>query len=234
MKKNFKFYALIWAILLVTFNAVVFLVRPIIPGFDIVYGARFWVAWGFIIAAFLGNLACAYYAFRGDRANKVFYGLSLITISWSALICMLIAGVVLMLIPACPAWIAAIVCLLIFAFYAIAVVKALWAVSEVSRVEENVKVRTSFIKDLTGDAESLLARAKSDGVKEECKKVYEAVRYSDPMSHDALIHVEAQTAVKMDELSAAVDADDGERVKAIAAELLIFLGDRNRKCKALK
>ena len=52
MKKNFKFYALIWAILLALFNLVVFLVRPIIPGFVIVYDARFWIAFVFIVAAF--------------------------------------------------------------------------------------------------------------------------------------------------------------------------------------
>lgn len=65
MKKNFKFFALIWAILLAVFNLVVFLIRPVLPGYEINYDARFWIAWGFIIAAFIGNLVCAYIAFKG-------------------------------------------------------------------------------------------------------------------------------------------------------------------------
>ena len=234
MKKNFGFYALIWAILIAAFNAVVFLARPVIPGATVEYDARFWIAWVFIIAAFIGNLICAFFAFKAQNLKKMFHNLPLITVSWSALIIMLVAGCVLMLIPNCPAWIAAIVCILILAFNAIAVVKAVWAADTVEKVDEKVKTQTSFIKNLTIDAESILARAKSDAVKAECKKVYEAVRYSDPMSNEALSVIEAKITVKMDELATAVGADDCIKSKEIADELVTIIGDRNRKCKAIK
>ena len=81
MKKNFKSYALIWAIMLAAFNAVVFLVRPVIPGYSVNYDARFWIAWGFILAAFAGNLVCAYFAFKAQNLKKLFYNLPLITVS---------------------------------------------------------------------------------------------------------------------------------------------------------
>ena len=71
-------------------------------------------------------------------------------------------------------------------------------------------------------------------MKTECKKVYEAVRYSDPMSNDALSVIEAKITVKMDELSSAVGADDAAKAKEIADELVILVGDRNKKCRALK
>lgn len=234
MKKNFKYYALIWIILLAAFNAVIFLVRPIIPGYVINYDARFWIAWAFILAAFVGNLACAYFASKAENLKKMFYHLPLITVSRSALIAMLVAGCVLMLIPNCPAWISAIVCILLLAFNAIAVMKAGWAADAVGKIDEKVKTQTAFIKNLTVDAEGLLARAKSDAVRAECKKVYEAVRYSDPMSSEALSVIEAKITAKMDELTAAVAADDGVKTKEIADELIVQIGDRNRKCKALK
>lgn len=66
------------------------------------------------------------------------------------------------------------------------------------------------------------------------QKVYEAVRYSDPMSNDALSVIEAKITVKMDELSSAVGADDAAKAKEIADELVILVGDRNKKCRALK
>lgn len=234
MKKNFKYYALIWIILLAAFNAVIFLVRPVIPGYVINYDARFWIAWAFILAAFVGNLACAYFASKAENLNKMFYHLPLITVSRSALIAMLVAGCVLMLIPNCPAWISAIVCILLLAFNAIAVMKAGWAADAVGKIDEKVKTQTAFIKNLTVDAEGLLARAKSDAVRAECKKVYEAVLYSDPMSSEALSVIEAKITAKMDELAAAVAADDGVKTKEIADELIVQIGDRNRKCKALK
>lgn len=234
MKKNFKFYALIWVILLAAFNAVVFLVRPIIPGYVINYDARFWIAWAFILSAFIGNLVCAYFAFKAENLKKMFYNLPLITVSWSALIAMLVIGCILMLIPNCPAWIAAIVCILALAGNAIAVIKSVWAADTVNKVDEKVKTHTSFIKNLTVDAEGLIARAKSDAVKVECKKVFEAVRYSDPMSNEALSVIEAKITMKVDEFSSAVGADNAEKAKEIADEIVILVGDRNKKCKALK
>lgn len=234
MKKNFKYYALMWAVLLAVWCAVVFLVRPILPGYVINYDARFWIAFVFIVLAFIGNLVCAHLAFKAENSKKMFLNLPLITVSWSALITMLIVGSVLMLIPNCPAWITAVVCIIILAFNAIAVIKAGWAADAVSKVDERVAAQTSFIKSLIVDTESILSRAKSDAVKAECKKVHEAVRYSDPMSNDALSVIEAKITVKVDEFSSAVGADDAEKAKEVADEIVILVADRNKKCKAVK
>ena len=164
----------------------------------------------------------------------MFLNLPLITVSRCGLIATLAAGVACMLIPNCPAWVAVILCALILGLTAVAVVKAGWAASEVERIDEKVKTQTAFIKNLTVEAEGLLARAKSDAVKKECKKVYEAARYSDPMSNDALSGIEADISGKMNEFSAAVDEDDSDKVKKIVEELVILIGDRNKKCKVLK
>jgi hypothetical protein len=139
-----------------------------------------------------------------------------------------------MLIPDCPAWIATIVCAAVTVFSIIGVIKAGMAVEIASDVENKVKTQTFFIKSLTVDADTLLARAKSEAVKEECRKVYEAVRYSDPMSNDALASVESQITIKFAELAEVVKADDGEKVAEIANEVIILVGDRNKKCKLLK
>lgn len=234
MKKQLRSYAFIWVIMLVTWCAIVFLVRPIIPGYVITYDARFWIAFVFIIAAFIGNLVCAFLAFKAENLKKMFLNLPLITVSWSALIAMLVAGSVLMLIPNCPAWIAAIVCLIILAFNAIAVIKAGWAADAVNIVDEKVKAKTSFVKNLVVDIENVLSRAKSDAEKAECKKVYEAVRYSDPMTNEALSVIEAKITEKADEFASSVGVDNAERVKEIADEIVILVGDRNKKCRALK
>ena len=234
MKKNFRSYALIWAIMLVVFNAVVFLVRPVIPGYSVNYDARFWTAWGFILAAFAGNLVCAYFAFKAQSLKKLFYNLPLVTVSYAGLIVMLVLGGALMLIPGCPAWIAAVVCLIAAAVTAAAVVRADWAGKAADAVEEKVKTQTSFIKTLTVDAECLLDSAKSDAVKAECKKVFEAVRYSDPMSNDTLSSIEAEITVKMSEFTSAVVDDDATNAKDIADEFVILVGNRNKKCKLIK
>ena len=151
MKRNFKFYALIWAILLVLFNTIVFLIRTIISGYVINYDARFWIAWLFVMVAFAGNLLCANWAFRVENLERLFYKVPLITVSYIGLIVMLVLGGLLMLIPNCPAWIAAVVCVAVAAFTAVAIVKADWAGEAVSVVREKTKVQTQFIKLLTVD-----------------------------------------------------------------------------------
>lgn len=234
MNKNFKFYALIWTILLAVWCAVVFLVQPVIPRYVINYDTHFWIAFVFIVLTFIGNLVCAYLAFKPEALTSVFLNLPLITVSWSALIAMLVAGSALMLIPNFPAWLTAIVCIVILACNAVAVIKAGWAAEAVQAVDEKVKTQTSFIRNLTVDTESILSHAKSESVKAECKKVYEAVRYSDPMSNAALSGIETKITSMTGEFSSAVGDDDAEKVKVIAEELIAFIGERNKKCKALK
>ena len=87
---------------------------------------------------------------------------------------------------------------------------------------------------MTVDAETLLARAKSEEAKGACKKVYEAVRYSDPMSSEMLAGVEGQITIKFAALSNAVVEDNDEAIAATAEEVLILVKDRNSKCKLLK
>ena len=233
MKKAFGTYALIWAILLAVFNVICFVTPNEMGGLTKI-DSTFWVAYAFITAAFIGQLVCAYIAFKAQNLKKMFYNLPLIPVSYTGLIVMLIFGAAAMAIPGLPSWVGAIVCVLILAFTAIAVIKAGAAGTAVEAIDEKVAVKTAFIKNLTVDAEGILARAKSDAVKTECKKGYEAVRYSEPMSNEGLSVIEAKITVKMDELSVAVNADDVAKAKEVADEMIILVGDRNKKCKALK
>ena len=158
----------------------------------------------------------------------------LITQSYTALVVATIAGSALMLIPDCPAWIAAIVCAAVFGFGAISVIKAKAAADIVSDTDDKIKTQTLFIKSLTVDAEGLISRAKSEAVKAECKKVYEAIRYSDPMSNSALASIESEITITFAKLSEAVVDDNFEAVSECTNKIIILLGDRNKKCKLLK
>lgn len=232
MKKTFKQYAILWAILFAAYNIIVFAVRPI-AGFVRLYDARFWISWGCVILAFLIQLLLARKAFQSESKERFFLNIPLITESYAALIVMIVAASFLMLIPDCPAWIAVIVCAVICAFSGLAVVKTEIAADVVADVDEKVKSNTLFIKSLTVDAENLMAQAKSEQAKAVCKKVYEAIRYSDPMSHDALASIESQITIRFNALSEAVK-NDSDAVASIAEEVILLVGERNKKCKLLK
>ncbi len=233
MKKAFKLYVIVWAILLAAFNVICFATPNEMAGLS-KFDSTFWVAYAFITAAFIGQLVCAYYAFKADSAKKMFYNLPLITVSYTGLVVMLVVGALAMMIPGLPSWVGAVVCVLVLAFTAIAVIKASAASDIVEKIDEKVKTQTSYMRNLTVGAEGILARAKSEDVKAECKKVFDAIRYADPMSSPDLSVDEAKITVKLDEFAAAVGTDDAAKAKEIADDLLILIGDRNRKCKTLK
>lgn len=139
-----------------------------------------------------------------------------------------------MVVPFIPYWVGIILDVLIVAFYAITIIASKAAADTIENIDNKVKAKTFFIKSLTVDAESLVSRAKSDETKAIAKKVYEAIRYSDPMSNEALSSVESQITIKFNEFSNAVIEDNKPTAKAIGNELIILVNDRNTKCKLSK
>lgn len=219
--------------MLVIFNVVCFVTPSEAAGMN-KFGGAFWAGYAFITAAFVGQLICAFIAFKAENAEKLFYNLPLIRLSYIGLIVMMIAGVLTMAIPDLPNWVGIIVCLIVLAVTAIAVIKASAAAEAVQSVDNKVKAKTLFIRSLTIDAETLMKQTEDPELREECRKVFEAVRYSDPMSSDALASAESQITLKFAELSSAVSGKNAPAVKAVASELLVLIADRNKKCKLLK
>lgn len=232
MKKRFLYYAILWVILLALFNVIAF-VAPGWQGYE-KFTSGFWAGYAVITLALVGQLVCGWFALKEENNQKLFYKIPLIRISYAGLIVSFVVGGLCMLISPLPYWVGIIVCAIVLAATVLALVKATAAAAEVERIDKKIKVQTFFIKSLTVDADSLLARAKTDEVRAECRKVYEAVRYSDPMSDEALASTESQITVAFAKLTEAVGADDAEAVKAAANEVVILLNDRNKKCKLLK
>ena len=228
MKNTFKLYLVAWGAVFALFNAISF----IIPNTD--RAASFWIGYVFISLTLVGQLICAYQVFRGNNAKKMFYGLSLIKITYTGLVVSLIFGGLCMAIKGLPYWVGVIVCAIVLVANLLSILKATVAIKEVERIDTKIKTQTAFIKLLTVDADTLMASASSEADKAACRKVCEAVRYSDPMSCDALSAVEAQMTLKFAELSEAVKAADTEKVSQTANEMLILIGDRNNRCKILK
>ncbi len=233
MKKNFKYYLAVWVVLFTVFNVVAFTLSGRVPGTER-FDKLFWTGYIFIVIVFEVQLGVSFYAFKPERLDKFFYRIPLLQVSWAGLVLTLVCGAVCMLVPRFPAWLGFILCFVFLCFYAVSVIKAVAAGEIVGENDDKVKEKTLFVKSLTVDAESLMARAKSDAVKVECKKVYEAIRYSDPVGNDALVELEAQITLKFSKLAEAVAADDAETVKSTAGEVVVLLGERNKKCKLLK
>ena len=230
MNKNFKYYIAAWAVLAVIFNVIAF-ATPAVAGASKFDGAV-WSGYVLIMLALIGQLVCAYFAFKAKSKEQIFLRLSLVTVSYSALILSFVVGAACMLIPNLPNWVGIILCALILGFTAVSVIKANAAVELVRETDTRVKEKTAFIRMMTVEADNLMARAQTDEAKAMCKKVYEALRYSDPMSCNALSGTEAEISEKFSAFAAAVK--NGENASELADELLALIGDRNRMCKVMK
>ena len=183
---------------------------------------------------FYRSACCTYIAFKAENLKKLFYNLPLITLSYTGLVLTLVFGGAAMAIPNLPGWAGAVICLLILGFNAIAIIKAKAAAELVESVDKKISRQTGFIKNLTAETESLVLHAKSDEVRAECKRVYEAARYSDPMSNVRLADIEEKITAEMQQLSEAVANDDSEIAAAVTGELIALIENRNKKCKLLK
>lgn len=230
MNKNFKYYIAAWAVLAVIFNVIAF-ATPAVAGANKFDGA-FWSGYVLIMLALIGQLVCAYFAFKAKSKEQIFLRLSLVTVSYSALILSFVVGAACMLIPNLPNWVGIILCALILGFTAVSVIKANAAVELVRETDTRVKEKTAFIRMMTVEADNLMAKAQNGEAKAMCKKVYEALRYSDPMSCNALSGTEAEISEKFSAFAAAVK--NGENASELADELLSLIGDRNRMCKVMK
>ena len=233
MKKTFKFYVIIWVICLALFNVISFVTPDKIAGIS-KFSGSFWIGYIFITFSFIGQLICAYVAFQTENLKKLFYNIPLITISYIGLVVMLVVGGITMAIPGMPNWLGIIVCLLVLGFTTISVIKATAVAEIVSKIDNKIAAETAFIKAITVDAQNLISRANAPMLKEQCKKVYDAFRYSDPMSSVALADIEQRIKEEFDALTDAVISDDLDATESSVKELSTLINERNNKCKALK
>ena len=230
MSKTFKIYSIVWAICFAMFNIITFVLPTSINAFT----GSFWIGYIFIVLAFVGQLGCSYIAFKDDNLQKTFYNVSLVLVSYIALAAMLVAGGLCMITPSFPVWLGVVLCILVAGISASIILITCFVIDVVSGMDKEIKTKTFLIKSLTTDAEHLLAAAQSAKIRNECEKVYEALRYSDPMSNVALQELNEQVQRQFSSFEDAVNSDDLELTIMNGKELLVLIDKRNKQCKLLK
>ncbi|MBE6805144.1 MAG: hypothetical protein E7526_01270 [Ruminococcaceae bacterium] len=189
-----------------------------------------------MLIAFVGTIIAVAFvlALKVDTKEKMFLNISQFKTAYIVTILSAILGGVYLFVAAVPDFIVYIAAILAYALAVISIIKAKMAVSVVAGIDEKIKVHTFFIKTLTVDAQHLMNASKTAELKALTKKVYEAVRYSDPMSNAALVEVEDKIKNGFVDFENAVNAEDYELAASTAAELISLIDVRNKKCKLLK
>lgn len=232
MKRNFKIYSLGWILLLALFNLIAF-ITPALPNAE-KYTASFWIGYSFITVAFLGQFIYSWFVFKEDNAKKTFYNISLLTASYAGLLITFVVGLICMIVPPIPYWLAAILCSIILVINICVFIKAKIAVDYVSNIDKKVENATSFTYNIREESESLFARAKDEETKAICKKVCDAFRFSDPMSKASLNDIEAEIKKHFELLKSAVFESKADVAETEAEEIISLVSERNGRCKRLK
>ena len=233
MNRTFKYYSLAWAIMLLLFNLVAFVIPESALGHE-KFNITFWVSYASVSAGFIGQIICTYIAFKANNLKEFFYNTPLIVISYIGLILTIAAGLFCMYFPGIPYWIAVIICVVILAFVAVSVIKAKASAELIIPVEEKIKKQTSFIKNMTLEANMLTGNAKSSEAKACCKEVYDTFRYSDPMSCETLDNVELEILNKFEDFKISINDENSQNTRTVADELIQLIKKRNEICKINK
>jgi len=230
MKKSFGIYSIVWAICLALFNVIAFVTPNEIAGVS-KFSGSFFVGYIFITVTFLAHLAASFAAFNVKNIKTLYYRLPLLSVGCIALAVMLLAGGAAMAIPALPEWSGIIVCSLILGAYLVALISAASAAGVVGGIDEKIDAKTAFMRALCADAHSLIAAAKGEALAAEAKRVYEAIRYSTPVSNDGTAALNERIKHQFTAFADAVGDGDGELAHEHADSLAALLRERENDLK---
>lgn len=198
------------------------------------YDTTFFTALSIMLLGFVFSIAATFIGLKkANNAEGTFYGIPFVYSGMVTYIGMSIWCFVALFIGLNPI----VQILVAIVIFGIAVIKLLMrnaARKLVVDKGEKVKQQTQIIKLLTADAVGIKTSAKSDECKALANKVYEALRYIDPMSVPELAEIEERIKKELVAFSDAVNNDDVELAAKSAEELEKLIKERNNKCKVLK
>ena len=189
----------------------------------------FWIAYVFTAIAILAQIVIWKNTLgKEDTLKSKFLGLPVVHVGIVYLVAQIVAFAVFTAVPVLPIWSAIVACASILGFSVIFMIAGEVGRGEIERVEAKVQKKVFFIKELQADVELLIDRETDTEIRDALQQLAEKIKFSDPMSNDALAEVEEAITAKIAELKSASDKI------AVIQELNSLLMKRNKKAKILK
>lgn len=194
-----------------------------------IHTATFWVSFMFTLIAFCVVAASIYIAFvKNPDAKSRFYGFPIAKLGVIYGVVQLIAGFIFMALGVwIPVWVAVLVYAIALGSVAIGLISADAVREEIQRQDVKLKKDVSFMRNLQSKVCQMATQCDAP----ELKRFAEDIRYSDPVSSDALGDIEQELAAAVEELQAAVVDGDSESVAQLCRKASAVLSERNRLCK---
>lgn len=236
MKKYlYKMYLALWIGLTVLMNGFIFGIPFAFA--DHGFSPLFWGAYAVVMVMQIAQLVVSLLIFgksKTDGMEKIFLNMPLRQGSYLFIALNSVLCAILLAFPPIPRYIAIVVTVLVTGVYLIRIFQLRSLIGIVEDLGKKVKKQTFTIRSLSADAKVLIEEAKSDTAKAAANKVYEAIRYSDPMSNDNLLSDDLALRDVFAAFSDAVLEENEEEIQKQKDKLLIVAKRRSEKCKLLK
>ena len=201
--------------------------------------AVFWLSYVFALVA-MGAQLYAYpraLDLDGHDVRSKFYGFPLARIATAYLVVQLALSLVFMVLAKyvdVKTWIPFVAYVLILGISAIGFIAADTMRDEVERQDTVHKANVGTMRALQPKAGCGASQCDDAETKKALDAVAEALRFSDPVSSDALADIEENLTGLVEELGNAVMDKDYAAAKSLCTKASSLLADRNRMCKLNK
>ena len=226
-----KMMASILAICFIGYNVLLFVIFGIED-----HEGIFWLSWFFMILAFAAmTFSGVVLGKNGMLMRDWLFGYPIVKHSTIYIIAELIASTLFIILEETVSFALAFgVQFLFLCCYGVCAISCFLAKSTIEDVRNKVAQKTEFMKLLRVDAEMLVEKCQDPQLKAELQQLAEAIRFSDPMSSDALADIEREISFAVSECSRALDIGTLDKAGELCRRANFLLIERNKKCKVLK
>ena len=225
MKKGILYYLAAWIIAAVSFTAVFFIVGSKSP-----FG-YYWTGYLAAMLFLLIHLVTGLMVMSRKSARQMVYHAPMMKYSYSGLVLSLSASLYFITKPYLPSWLGIIAQVIIAAITIILALGSKAGADIITAQDRKTTEQTSFMLLMTNRAELLMKQESDPELKREYKKIYEALKFSDPMSVPEVRNTEK----KIEELFYTLESiqDKSEREELIK-KLTDAIKERNSTVSYMK
>lgn len=229
MNKNAIRWWVVLGVVLVVYNVLAF-------ALPFPKTAVFAVSYLFTMIAILAQIYVIRTAFyRGEGVKSKFYGFPIAKLGVIYLAVQLIAGLVFMALGLIvPVWLPLALYVVLLGVAAAGFVAADAARDEVVRQEVKLEKDVSRMREFQAKGRALVTLNQIPEAARPLEKLAEDLRFSDPVSSEALTEIEDQLAECLAQLQEAVSAQKTEQILSVCREAERILAERNQLCKLSK
>lgn len=198
------------------------------------YGASFFSTVAVMVAGYIFAIISTFIGFRKNETSQgTFYGMPFVYGGLTSYIVLAVLCAVFLAFKVKP-FIQIITAIAVFGLTIVGLVSKSVARDKIEAIDSKTKAQTQFINSIITEADSLMKNTTSLEGRTLVKKVYEAVRYSDPVSTLELNDMESDIKDRFSYFESLIQKNDMENAQIVADELQNLIAKRNAICKAGK